>query len=304
MFKRSLIIMTVAGAMLAACGGGGNTSLAVFGGADASAGKSVGGAARAGTPVVFTPVVTDTMSGVTTPRRVVIRDEAAWRTLWAEHNLARDPAPALPQIDFSRQMLIALFSGERPDPCRSTSVLRIGADAGKLLVWYEERDISVLALCVPVVAHPMQVVATARSDAPVEFVEVRGEDVTLRTIASSNPSRIMTARQVVIKDSDAWARLWAEHDGGVTPLPAIDFSREFVIGVFRGAQTSGCHGTGIDRVIRLHDRLLVRQVDVDPGPGLICTTAIVYPARLVAVARSEAGDPDIVEFSTAVRLLQ
>jgi len=182
MFKRSLIIVTVAGAMLAACGGGGSTSLAIFGGAGDLADKPDGGPARVGTPVALSPIVSNSISGVKTPR------------------------------------------------------------------------------------------------------------------------------QVVITDSDAWARLWAEHDGGATALPAIDFSREDVIGVFRGAQISGCHGTGIDSVVRLGERsdgrLLVRQVDVDPGPGLVCTTAIVYPARLVAVARSEAGNLDRVEFSPVVRLLQ
>lgn len=302
MFKRSLIIMTVAGAMLAACGGG--TSFAIVGGASSVDGKADGGAAQAGAPVVFTPVVTDGTSGVATPRRVVIKDEAAWRRLWAEHTAARDPAPDLPQIDFTRQMLVAVFAGERPGGCHSTAVLRIGADAGKLLVQYEERDISAVAQCLPIIVRPMQVVASARSDAPVEFVKVKGEDISPRPIASSNQSRITAPRQVVIKDSAAWARLWAEHDGGATPLPAIDFSRELVIGVFRGAQPAGCYSVGIERVVRLGDRLLVRQVDINPGPAVNCTMAIVYPAQLVAVARADAGDADRVEFSTEVRLLQ
>ena len=42
-------------------------------------------------------------SGIDAPRRVVIRDEQAWRTLWKEH---AGPDAAVPPIDFATRLVV------------------------------------------------------------------------------------------------------------------------------------------------------------------------------------------------------
>ncbi|MEX2219739.1 MAG: hypothetical protein WD749_13380 [Phycisphaerales bacterium] len=50
---------------------------------------------------------------------VLVRDDAAWRTLWAEHEGARTDEPyvftrhAAPKIDFDRCLVVAYFAGKR-----------------------------------------------------------------------------------------------------------------------------------------------------------------------------------------------
>lgn len=125
----------------------------------------------------------------------------------------------------------------------------------------------------------------------------QGQTLALRPVAASTQSRIDAPRQVVVRDSAAWQRLWAEHIGSDAALPAVDFSRELVVGVFRGTQPNGCYTTAIDRVTRQGDRLTVHQVDRNPAADAICTMMMVAPVQLVAVTRAEAGAATDVAFS-------
>lgn len=136
--------------------------------------------------------------------------------------------------------------------------------------------------------------ADAAASAPGQ---AQGASLTLRPVAASTQSRIDAPRQVVVRDSAAWERLWAEHIGADAALPAVDFSRELVVGVFRGTQPNGCYTTAIARVTRQGERLTVHQVDRNPGPDAICTMMMVAPVQLVALARADAGAATDVVFA-------
>jgi hypothetical protein len=51
-------------------------------------------------------------SGLDKPARIVVRDDATWRTLWSQINLGGAPVP-LPAIDFSREMIVVVALGSR-----------------------------------------------------------------------------------------------------------------------------------------------------------------------------------------------
>ena len=53
-----------------------------------------------------------TYSGIVKRLRVVIRDQDEWRELWKELFSRQQPVPSLPDIDFSREMLIVVAMGE------------------------------------------------------------------------------------------------------------------------------------------------------------------------------------------------
>jgi hypothetical protein len=127
---------------------------------------------KAGTQMHVDPVAKDSFSGVTAKQNVVIRDEAAWARLWAEHTAGRNPAPALPQIDFSRQMLVGVFAGESASGCHSIAIPRVVAGAASVKVEVDERELQTFAACPAVITHAMQVVAIERTDVPVEFVRL------------------------------------------------------------------------------------------------------------------------------------
>lgn len=114
------------------------------------------------------------------------------------------------------------------------------------------------------------------------------------TIDQGATSRIDAARTVVVKDADAWRRLWAEHAGPEIAPPPVDFATSMVVGVFLGSRPSPCYSTAIVGLESVEGKIRVQQVDKIPGPTVRCMMMIATPAHLILTARSEAT----VEFAT------
>lgn len=56
-----------------------------------------------------------TYSGLVDSLRMVVRDSTAWRELWQQINRPFFPPPALPSIDFHREMVVVAALGGRPN---------------------------------------------------------------------------------------------------------------------------------------------------------------------------------------------
>jgi hypothetical protein len=254
---------------------------------------------KAGTPIAFEPVSNDVFSGVTVARTVVIKDAASWGTLWAEHSRNRVPAPEVPKIDFGKQMLLGVFSGQHAEGCRAISIIRVGAGNGKMVVEYDDRALATLAPCAAAVSAPMHVVAVERNDAPVEFVPVKPGALAFTTVDLTSRSGVRAARTVTVRDGDAWSALWAEHSGSDAPPPVLDFSKKMVVAVFLGTQENGCYSTSISSIYRDANKITVLHVDSVPGKGVLCTLALTSPAHLAVIERSDTP----VEFATQISTL-
>lgn len=249
----------------------------------------------AGTTIPYETVARDDLSGVTARQTVVIKDQAAWDKLWRQHVAGRTPAPAVPPVDFTRKMLVGVFAGEYANACHSLAVARVAAGAARLEIEVDEHDLTTVAMCAPVVSHPMQIVAVDRTDADVALVPVALMGIPFETADATTMSAIHEARTVVVKDAAAWARLWNEHAPD-RPLPAVDFATDMVVGVFMGTGASSCYTTAIDGVARAADRIIVHELRSVPGPDIACAMHVTAPAHLVVIRRSDAP----VEFATEV----
>ncbi|MGZ8290985.1 MAG: protease complex subunit PrcB family protein, partial [Telluria sp.] len=247
-----------------------------------------------GAGIAFTSVASDAFSGVRQAATVVIKDAASFNALWARHGAGREPAPEQPRIDFGAHMVVGVFAGEGGNGCRQLNVTKVVSGAGKIVVSFEERDLQTFAVCTQATSAPMHLVAIPRSDVPVEFVNTRPSQLVFKELDRSTRSLIAQPRNVVVKDAQAFAALWAEHTGSAVPAPTIDFGRSMVVGVFLGSRMNGCYATDIASVSRENGKITVSRVDTEPGAGAICTMAIVNPAHLVVIERSD----DPVEFTS------
>ena len=85
--------------------------------------------ANPGTPVPITPLAPKrtgprdsftAFSGIGEPLRLVIREQDAWREIWKRiHRFGpfegpNSEIPSLPEVDFSREMIVVAASGSRP----------------------------------------------------------------------------------------------------------------------------------------------------------------------------------------------
>lgn len=249
---------------------------------------------KAGTQMPFERVARDSFSGVHGKKNVVIKDEAAWSRLWAEHIAGRSPAPELPKIDFANKMLVGVFAGDSGSGCHTILIPHVVAGPSSIKVEVDERELQTFDVCPAVVTQAMQIVAIDRSDITVEFVPAAGADLPFKTLSQTNQSGVQEARTVVIKDAMAWQRLWQEHAPDA-PVPAIDFDTSMVVGVFMGS-TNPCYSTSIAKVTRSAGKITVTKADKHPPIGVMCAMLVTTPAHLVTIERSELP----VEFATEV----
>jgi hypothetical protein len=250
---------------------------------------------KVGDSIPFETLASDNQSGITEQRTVVVKDAATLEKLWAEHGKNRFTPPPMPKVDFTRQMVLAVFAGWMPDACHSMGITRVSSGGDRIVVDYAERDLSAFNVCAQVLVSPMQMVVVERSDVPVDFVKAKAGAVAFKTIDQASRSGVGEARDVVIRDGAKWSALWTEH-AGPSPIPFVDFDRQMVIGVFLGKKENGCYATSISSVSLSGNKLSVLHSDTVPGPGVLCTLAITSPAHLVVVDRTDLP----VEFATEV----
>jgi hypothetical protein len=120
----------------------------------------------------------------------------------------------------------------------------------------------------------------------------QGTVLASRTIDDNQISGITVAQNLIIKDSNEWARVWALHNANVTParsLPAVDFSKKMVVAMFDGSRPNGCYVFGDLTLSRMGNALRVVHVSPQPPAGGVCTQVITAPSRLVEVDRFDGA---------------
>jgi len=100
------------------------------------------------------------LSNVESAKQVLVRTEAEWTQLYRQHNFDK-PAP---KIDFSREMIVAVFMGSRPTSGFSTAVVSALAANGALLVRYTESVPPSGGVTAQVLTFPFHIVAIPKSD--------------------------------------------------------------------------------------------------------------------------------------------
>ena len=104
-------------------------------------------------------------SNVDDAKQVLVRTEAEWTRLWNQHAPDR-PKPA---VDFSKEMVVAVFMGSRPNAGFSTTITSATAANGALVVRYKETAPAAGAVSAQVLTFPFHIVAIAK--APVSDVK-------------------------------------------------------------------------------------------------------------------------------------
>lgn len=110
-------------------------------------------------------------SGIPDSQRVVIRDPAAWRQYWTAVNQPFVPAPAVPDVDFAREMILLVSMGTRPS---GGFVIRIDSamtDAQQVRVQVTQIVPGRGCLVPAVVTRPVDLARVPATPLPVSFAE-------------------------------------------------------------------------------------------------------------------------------------
>jgi PrcB C-terminal len=105
----------------------------------------------------------------------------------------------------------------------------------------------------------------------------------MKTLDKGDQSNMDDANQAVVKTEAAWKQLWQHHSPD-RPRPAVDFTKEMVVGVFMGSRPTAGYSLEIVSAIVANGTLVVRYRDAAPPRGTMTAQVITSPYHLVAVS--------------------
>jgi protease stability complex PrcB-like protein len=108
-------------------------------------------------------------SGLQLPTQFVIRDDSGWQQAWTEIWRGQTPVPALPAIDFDRDMVIVVALGEKPTGGYSIFIDSVTETTTGLTV--QLRTVSPGATCAVTLAvsQPVDVARVSQRAGPITY---------------------------------------------------------------------------------------------------------------------------------------
>ena len=106
----------------------------------------------------------------------------------------------------------------------------------------------------------------------------------LVTVEKGNQSNVDEGRKVTVRTEAEWTRLWQQHNPDRT-RPAVDFSKQMVVGVFMGSRSTAGFAIEIVSAAAVNGGLTVRYRETVPRRGAITAQVITSPYHLVAVPK-------------------
>ena len=123
--------------------------------------------------VHFVTIGRGVSSGITEQPFVTIRTSDEWLDLWRRHSATTVSSLAAPAIDFAREMVIALFLGQRSTGGFAIEVVRVERVGGGVRVVYRETPPPRGGMVPQILTQPYHIIKLQRSDEEVVFERQR-----------------------------------------------------------------------------------------------------------------------------------
>jgi hypothetical protein len=110
-----------------------------------------------------------------------------------------------------------------------------------------------------------------------------------RTIEKGEQSNVDEARQVLVRTEAEWTKLWQQHATN-RPRPAVDFTKEMVVGLFMGSRPTAGFSTAVVSATAGNGALIVRYSETMPGAKSVSAQILTFPYHLVAIPKAAVTD--------------
>jgi hypothetical protein len=107
----------------------------------------------------------------------------------------------------------------------------------------------------------------------------------VRTVDKGEQGNIDEAKQVVVRTEAEWTKLWQQHSPD-RKRPAVDFSKDIVVGVFMGSRPTAGYNVSIVSTFAKDGNVLVRYQESQPRPGTMAAQVLTFPYHLVAIPKA------------------
>jgi len=109
-------------------------------------------------PVTFRSVGKGYRSGVRAPLQIVARSQNEWTALWRQHASVDSSSRPPPAIDFEKEVVVALFLGEKPTGGYDVQISRAEQTNDGLIIYYREKDPSPGGMVIQALTQPFHIV--------------------------------------------------------------------------------------------------------------------------------------------------
>ena len=110
-----------------------------------------------------------------------------------------------------------------------------------------------------------------------------------RTIEKGDQSSVEDAKRVLVRTDAEWAKLWQQHAPD-RPRPAVDFSKEMVVGVFMGSRPNAGFSTAVTMTTTGNGALIVKYTETVPPRDALTAQVLTFPYHLVAIPKVDVKD--------------
>jgi hypothetical protein len=111
-------------------------------------------------------------SGMDTFRTVAVRSAVEWQALWQQVTRSKSSPSPSPSIDFSRFMVIGIFSGTKPTAGYAVDIVEVQVLPDKIAVTYRETSPAPEMAAAQVVTQPYILRVVPQSVLPVSFDQI------------------------------------------------------------------------------------------------------------------------------------
>ena len=110
-----------------------------------------------------------------------------------------------------------------------------------------------------------------------------------RTIEKGDQSNVDETKQVLVRTEAEWTKLWQQHATN-RPRPAVDFTKEMVVGLFMGSRPTAGFSTAVVSATAGNGALIVRYSETMPGAKSVSAQILTFPYHLVAIPKAAVTD--------------
>ena len=105
------------------------------------------------------------------------------------------------------------------------------------------------------------------------------------TIGKGDQSNVDEGKTVTVRTEAEWTRLWQQHNPD-RQRPAIDFSKQMVVGVFMGSRNTAGFAVEIVSATDADGVITVHYHETIPARGAVTAQVITSPYHLVSIPKS------------------
>ncbi len=228
--------------------------------------------------IKFTNIESGYDSGIKDFSKRLAKNEKEFSELYREHLSSQKTVNAIvfPKIDFEKEMVAAIFLGERPSSGYDINIKNVSSTDSQIVIEANETIPKKDLVTSNIITYPYQFITIPKSDLSVKFdisltvpqsgiingtstnTDNKIETLIVKPFMIGENSNIKNQQYLVIKSRDEFKNIWFEHTASnSSTIPEIDFGNNSLIAVFSGNRNGAGFSINVSSAVETKNDLRV-----------------------------------------------